>query len=164
MILTCRTTHTSTFAATDMDAGCDKSVIQPLKKNNKCGVCKDAELPMDGNCDWEGFPCEFGKDECGVCYADPFNKPEKIWGQYRGAPRGSDTDLHLAMRNQSGICDYKGDPCTPTTLANGDQDWPEVSVCGLCVPRVENRKALTVKNQGICDCMDSGKTIHVIAG
>ena len=158
-LLVCKTTHTSTFAAIDMQAGCDDSVLLPLKRSNKCGVCKEAELPMDGmlptsGCDWMGFPCEWGKNECGVCNEETKQTPKR---PYRGAPKGSSTALHLAMRNESGICDYRGNPCPATKdPQTGELVYPVVSVCGLCVSRTEVIEGITVKNEGICDCQDSG--------
>ena len=153
--LTCKTTHTSTFAAVDMEAGCDESVITPLKKNNKCGVCKERELPMEGLCDWNGIPCEFGTNDCGVCNIDATT--EMAIKPYSGAPKGSSTELHLEMRSTTGICDYRGVPCPPVIDPDtGEPEYPVVSVCGLCVGRTENRQGLTVKNEGICDCENSG--------
>ena len=153
--LVCKSTHATAFAPVELTAGCDDHVQQPLKVNNPCGVCKEEQMPMDGLCDWEGLPCEFGRNLCGVCNIDattPF--PEQA---YRGAQKGASTDEHLAMRNVSGICDWEGNPCPPTIDPDtGTETYPVVSVCGLCVPRTENRQGLTVKNEGICDCADSG--------
>lgn len=145
--LYCSTTHTSTFAPVEMDAGCDGGVVSPLKTNNKCGVCEPIEAPMQGKCDWEGLPCDHDKNACGVCHVDAVTQTPMR--KYTGAPKGSTTAEHLEMRNESGICDYLGNPC-PNPSAQ------EVSVCGLCVNRADNVKTLTVQNEGICDCKDSG--------
>ena len=65
--------------------------------------------------------------------------------------------ITIAMRNISGICDYRGVPCPPEEdPTTGDLTYPVVSVCGLCVGRTENIQGLTVKNEGICDCENNG--------
>jgi len=153
--LSCHSFHASFFAPVELQAGCDDSVEQPLKVNNPCGVCSDEQQPMEGRCDWEGLPCEFGTNDCGVCNIGPTTDfPKKA---YRGAAKGASTDEHLAMRNESGICDFEGVPCPPTVDPDtGERSYPVVSVCGLCVPRRENLQGLTVKNEGICDCDKSG--------
>ena len=153
--LVCRSLHASFFAPVELQAGCDDSVELPLKVNNPCGVCSDEQLPMEGQCDWQGVPCEFGKNLCGVCNIGPTTDfPKK---PYTGAARGASTDEHLAWRNESGICDFRGEPCPPTVDPDtGALSYPVVSVCGLCVPRSENIQGLTVKNEGICDCENSG--------
>jgi hypothetical protein len=146
-VLTCKASHATPFAAIDMEAGCDDGVEQPLKENNKCGVCEDSQRPMQGFCDWQGEPCVHDKNKCGVCHISATE--EMPMKRYVGAAKGSTTAVHLAARYHSGICDYQGNPCpNPATQ--------EVSVCGLCVERSSGTQILTVVNQGICDCKDSG--------
>eukprot|EP00960_Hanusia_phi_P035005 751415-Hanusia_phi.AAC.2 len=144
-LITCKTTHATTFSAVDTLAGCDGLISDPLKVNNKCQVCQDqaVDLPLllVVLCVLKAWnPClpPMFKNKCAVC----------VNQTTAGAAFGSTLQAHLATREISGQCDYQGNVCLGTQ---------EVSVCGLCVDRSANKALLTVQSEGICDCVGSGQ-------
>ena len=133
--LTCYPKGLSDFALIEGQVGCDeKASLKPVI-NNECGACNGGDpAPRQGICDWNKVPCTNGVlDKCYVCN-----------GQNRSF-------YSLATMNESGSCDYQGNPCTQD--ANGNLYFP--TACGVC--DILAKQLVTRPDEGVCDCSDGGQ-------
>uniref|UniRef100_A0A7S0QNM0 IPT/TIG domain-containing protein n=1 Tax=Cryptomonas curvata TaxID=233186 RepID=A0A7S0QNM0_9CRYP len=138
--LVCPTTHLTAFSAVETTVGCDFVPSLIPKQTDICCLCDGAGKSC---CDWRRIdsanniasqaPCPQtddgqGLDSCLVCQKNVESVLTKPF-------------VSLQFKNVSGICDYRGIPCTNNMIPNA---------CGVCdLPDNElQRKA----NSGLCDC------------
>jgi hypothetical protein len=134
--LTCLTNHLTNFATVPGLVGCDFRASANPTMLNICEECGGGPpKKMQKICDWQAVPCKGDKklDRCGVC----------------GGKNMSFTSDD--RRNESGVCDYLGNPC-PFNAKLAEQEEP--SVCGICTRPGLIRE--TQPNAGICDCQGTG--------
>jgi hypothetical protein len=136
--LVCSTPHLTGFVTMPSLVGCDLVASTTPIQRDVCCLCAGAGISC---CDWrriasanniaKNYPCTLPDgqlDKCLVC-----NGQNKSF-------------ISLAMKNVSGICDYRGVPCSKGLIPNA---------CGVC--DLPEKEQLRVQSQGLCDCSTNPK-------
>jgi len=136
--LVCSTPHLTGFVSMPSLVGCDLVASTTPIQRDACCLCAGVGVSC---CDWrrissannvaKDYPCTlpYGQlDKCLVC-----NGQNKSF-------------ITLAMKNVSGICDYRGVPCSKGLIPNA---------CGVC--ELPEKEQLRVQSQGLCDCSTNPK-------